>query len=180
MKKSLLVLAVISGLSATAQASVDADQALNALQASISNAEQVIASASAQESLNQLAASVAEAELVLALAYAEDSIRTVRGQEALNALTASVADAELTIAVADSIAAINGISDSRMLAELDTILQRAPDAEANDLIMAVVSERPVLASAIQDIATDAGFNEALVATAIMGGLSSAEATAAGK
>jgi hypothetical protein len=180
MKKSLLVLAVISGLSATAQASVDADKALNALQASVSAAEQVIASVSAQESLNQLAASVAEAELLLSIAYADDSIRAVRGQEALNSLTASVADAELTIAVADSIEAINAVSDSQMLAELDDVLQNTPDAAANDLIVAVVSERPVLASAIQDMATDAGFSEALVATAIMGGLSNAEATAAGK
>ena len=67
-----------------------------------------------------------------------------------------------------------------MLSELDTVLDKVDQFEANELIMAVVSERPVLAAAVQDMALEAGYSEAMVATAVVEGLGSAEATAAGK
>ena len=127
-----------------------------------------------------LAAVLADAELTLAVASATDAIREVRGQEAINMLAASVANAEISISLADAGELIDSISDSQMLAELDDSLINANVGDANDLIMAVVSERPMLASAVQNMALDAGYNEGLVASAVIGGLGGAEATAAGK
>lgn len=113
------------------------------------------------------------------IVFAEQAITEVRGQEAINLLTASVANAEVTIALANATETINAVSDDQMLAELDTLLDGSDADTANGLIMAVVAERPVLASAIQDMAITAGYDEAMVASSVVNGLGDAAATAAG-
>ena len=180
MKKQIASLLFSSAIAFPALATTPADNAFDALNQSINNAEMVISQVEAQDAINRLTASIAEAELTLSVAYAEDSLRQVQGQEAMNSLLASVANAELSISVADSIDAIDAVSDDQMLAELDAILPGASADTANDMIVAVVSERPMLASAIQESATALGLNDAMVASAIINGLGSTEATAAGQ
>lgn len=192
MKKQILSLAMGVALPFTAaQAAMtpDAQAALNNLSASVASAEltlslveadKAIGDVRAQEAINLLAASLADAELSISLASANDAIRQVRGQEAVNMLMASVANAEVTFALTDAAMALASVSDETMLSELDGILSNVDAEEANNLIMAVVSERPMLAAAVQGMALDAGYNEAMVASAVVSGLGSAAATAAGK
>lgn len=192
MKKQLISLALgltLPMVAAQAATKADAQAAMNNLNASVASAELTIAlvgaeeaigEVRAQEAINQLAASIADAELSISVASANDAIREVRGQEAVNMLVASVANAELTLALADAAMTVAAVSDETMLSELDGVLGNVDTDEANDLIMAVVAERPMLAAAVQDIALTAGYNEAMVATAVVSGLGSAAATAAGK
>ncbi len=190
--KTLLAATVALALpfsSAFAESKADAQQALNALKGSVASAEltiavadaeQAIRSVEAQEAVNMLAASIAEADLSIALADANDAIRFGQGQEAVNMLAASIAGAEVSIALASANESIQGVSDMQMLAELDTVLDGKDADGAADLIMAVVSERPMLAAAVQDMAIGAGYNEAMVASSVFGGLGDLPATAAGK
>ncbi len=129
--------------------------------------------------INELNAAVASAELVLSVDNANQALQQVRTQEAFSALTASVANAQLTIAMADASDAIRAVPDAVILAELDQVLQSNPDQSAN-MIMSVISERPMLAAAVETLSTDAGVDGALVASAIASGLGSAQATAAGQ
>ncbi len=190
--KTLVTAAVALALpfsSAFAESKADAQQALNALNGSVASAEltlavvdaeQAIRSVEAQEAVNMLAASIAEADLSIALADANDAIRFGQGQEAVNMLAASIAGAEVSIALASANESIQGVSDMQMLAELDTVLDGKDADSASELIMAVVSERPMLAAAVQDMAIGAGYNEAMVASSVFGGLGDLPATAAGK
>ncbi len=190
--KTLVTAAVALALpfsSAFAESKADAQQALNALHGSVASAEltlavvdaeQAIRSVEAQEAVNMLAASIAEADLSIALADANDAIRFGQGQEAVNMLAASIAGAEVSIALASANESIQGVSDMQMLAELDTVLDGKDADSASELIMAVVSERPMLAAAVQDMAIGAGYNEAMVASSVFGGLGDLPATAAGK
>ena len=111
---------------------------------------------------------------------ADDAIRFGQAQGAINALASSVAQAEVSIALADAGETIYAASDEQILAELDYLLGSQPADEANALIVAVVSERPLLASAVQDMALQAGMDEAMVASSIVTGLGDAPATAAGQ
>lgn len=173
---------------AQAESKSDAQDALNALNASVASAEltlsvveaeQAIRGVQAQAAVNMLAASIAGAELSIALADAGDAIRFGQGQEAINMLAASVASAEVSIALASASETINGVSDMQMLAELDQVLDGKDADTANDLIMAVVAERPMLAAAVQDMAVGAGYDEAMVASSVFAGLGDLPATAAG-
>lgn len=134
----------------------------------------------AQQVLNTLNGSVASAELALSVAGANDAIREVKAQTAINQLSASVAQADLAIALANANDSIKGIEDSQMLAELNGLLNGMDDQQVSELISAVVSERPVLASDVQTLALNAGFHEDMVATSIISGISEAPATAAGQ
>jgi len=175
---------------AMAEQNSDYQEALNSLNASIASAELSIALANASEAIhevngqsavNLLSASIADAEVSISLANANDAIFAVEQQAAIDGLAALIADAELSIALSEAKDTINGVSDDTMLAELDQLLAAGQhEGEAEQLIMATVAERPMLASSVQAMALDSGFNEALVANAIIGGLSTAEATAAGK
>lgn len=129
--------------------------------------------------VNELNALVANAELVLSVSNANDVLRDVQTQQALGALTASVASAELTLAMVDASDTIHDIPDSVMLAELDQSLQANPE-QSSDMIMSVISERPMLAAAVETLSMDAGVDSNLIAAAIASGLSSAQATAAGQ
>ena len=166
-----------------------AQDALNNLNASVAsaeisislaNAEEAIGEVRAQEAINMLTASLADVELSLSIASATDAIQQVKGQEALNMLMASVANAEIIFALTDASMTLASVSDETMLSELNGVLASVDTDEANDLIMAVVSERPMLAAAVQGMALDAGYNEAMVASAVVSGLGSAAATAAGE
>ena len=182
MKKSLFtagLLAVVTS-SAMAATKMDGEAALGALNQSVSFAEDTIRLAQGQEAVNRLTASVAQAELSLALVDAEEVIRQGQAQEAINMLTASIANAEVSIALADATQLIDSVSDSQMLAELDLLLNQDQGADASDMIMAVVSERPALASAVMNVAVGAGQEEALVAATILSVLDDLPATAAGK
>ena len=97
----------------------------------------------------------------------------------MNMLAASISGAEVSIALASANEVIEGVSDMQMLAELDSVLDGKDADSASDLIMAVVSERPMLAAAVQDMAVGAGYNEAMVASSVFGGLGDLPATAAG-
>ncbi|MGH1373232.1 MAG: hypothetical protein ACRBBW_14420 [Cellvibrionaceae bacterium] len=190
--KTLLTVAVAAALpvsSAFADTKNDAQAALNALNGSVASAEltlavvdaeQAIRTVEAQEAVNMLTASLAEADLSIALADANDAIRFGQGQDAVNMLAASIAGAEVSIALASANETINGVSDMQMLAELDTVLDGKDADSASDLIMAVVAERPMLAAAVQDMAVGAGYNEAMVASSVFGGLGDLPATAAGQ
>lgn len=134
----------------------------------------------AQAALANLNSSLATAELDLAVISAEEAIGEVQANEAMAALLASVANAELGIALAQATEAINGVSDHQLLAELDDSLKGADAVEANDLIMAVVAERPMMAALVQDAAINAGLSEQVVASAVFAGLADAPATAAGQ
>ncbi len=129
--------------------------------------------------IGDLNAAVANAELVLSVDNANQVLQTIQTQEAFGALAASVANAELTLAMADASDAIRIVPDAVMLAELDQVLQANPEQSA-DMIMSVISERPMLASAVESLSTNAGIDGALVASAIATGLGSAQATAAGQ
>ncbi len=132
-----------------------------------------------QDVVNELNSLVASAELLLAVDNANQVIQDIETQAAFDELAASVANAELTLALADASEAINAIPDAVMLADLDQALQSHPE-QANDMIMSVISERPLLASAVESVSAEAGVDGALVATAIANGLGAAQATAAGK
>jgi len=132
---------------------------------------------SAQDAINELSSSIAAAELSISLAEANVAIMDGQSMEAVQMLTASLASAEMSISLAGAYDTLSTVSDATMLAELNSVLGRE-DADA--LIMATVAERPMLASAVQGMALEAGMNEAMVANAIIGGLGSAEATAAGQ
>lgn len=191
-RKTLVALAATVALpfsSAFADSKADAQHALDALNGSIASAELTLAvvdaehairSVQAQEAVNMLTASLAEADLSIALADANDAIRFGQGQEAVNMLAASIAGAEVSIALASANETIQGVSDFQMLAELDTVLDGKNDETASELIMAVVAERPMLAAAVQDMAIGAGYNEAMVASSVFGGLGDLPATAAGQ
>lgn len=190
--KALLTVAIAAALplsSAFADNKSDAQAALDALNGSVASAEltlavvdaeQAIRTVEAQEAVNLLTASLAEAELSITLADANEAIRFGQGQDAINMLAASIAGAEVSIALAGANETINGVSDMQMLAELDTVLDGQDANSASDLIMAVVGERPMLAAAVQDMAIDAGYNEAMVASSVFGGLGDLPATAAGQ
>jgi|GEM_PF-1975102 len=192
VNRKLMPLALAAALpfgATQADTKADAQAVMNQLNASLANAELSIALAEAeyaigevqaQEAINMLAASIAEADLSITLASANDAIRQVQGQEAINSLLASVANAEVSLALVDASMAVASVSDETMLQELDSVLDDVGSDEANALIMAVVSERPMLAAAVQDMALSAGYNEAMVATAVVSGLGSAAATAAGR
>ena len=159
---------------------MSAEQAINSLNNSIASAEQAIRTVRAQEAIDYLSASVAEAELTIALADAGDAIRYGQGREAANALAYSIANAEVSIALVNATETIRGVSDNQMLAELDSLLDGENPESADQLISAVIGERPLLASAVQDMAIGAGYDQAMVASSIMSGLGDAAATAAGK
>lgn len=174
---------------AQAATKADAQQALDMLNGSVASAEltlavvgaqEAIRDVQAQEAINLLAASIAQAELSITLADTGDAIRFGQGQDAINLLAASIAGAEVTIALADASETINGVSDLQMLAELDTVLDGNDADGASELIMAVVAERPLLASAVQDMAVGAGYDEAMVASSVLGGFGDMPATAAGQ
>jgi len=192
MKKILLTVAL--GLSlplsaAQAGQNLNAQNALNSLNASVASAELSIALANAndaisdvrgQDAVNQLSASVANAEVSISLANAYDAIALGERHEAMNMLTASIASAEMSIALANGNETLSGVSDETMLSELSGLLADTQTQNADQLILATVSERPVLASTVQAMALESGLGEAMVASAIIGGLSAAEATAAGQ
>ncbi len=190
--KTLLTVAIAAALpvsSAFADTKNNAQAALDALNGSVASAEltlavvdaeQAIRRVETQEAVNMLTASLAEADLSIALADANEAIRFGEGQEAVNMLAASIAGAEVSIALASANDTINGVTDLQMLAELDSVLDGKDDDSASDLIMAVVSERPMLAAAVQDMAVGAGYNEAMVASSVFGGLGDLPATAAGQ
>jgi len=183
IKHTLFSLALIVALPSSVQAAtgkLDAQAALGQLNGSVANAEQVILDVRTDQAFAQLQAGIADMELTLVLASADEAIKQVRGQEALNQLMASVADAEIGISLAQANEVIQGVSDMQMLAELDSSLQGSGADQANELIMAVVSERPMLAAMVEGMATGAGLDDALVASAVFSGLASAPATAAGE
>jgi len=189
--KTFLAMAVAVALpfsGAFAESKSDAQAAFDALNGSVASAEltiavvgaeQAIRSVQTQEAVNLLTAGLAEAELSITLADANEAIRFGQGQDAMNMLTASISGAEVSIALASANEVIEGVSDMQMLAELDTVLDGKDADSASDLIMAVVSERPMLAAAVQDMAVGAGYNEAMVASSVFGGLGDLPATAAG-
>lgn len=129
---------------------------------------------------SKLSSEEAIMSLQQSIAFAEQAILDANGQQAVNVLAASIANAEVTIALANATETINGVSDNQMLAELDGLLDGSDADTADSLIVAVVSERPVLASAIQDMALAAGYDQAMVANSVVAGLGDAAATAAGK
>jgi len=192
MKKILLTVALSLSLplsAAQAGQNHDAQNALNSLNASVATAELSIALANAneaisdvrgQDAINLLTASVANAEISISLANAYDAIALGERHEAMNMLTASIASAEMSIALANGNETLSGVSDETMLSELSGLLADSQTQNADQLILATVSERPVLASTVQAMALESGFNEAMVASAIIGGLSAAETTAAGQ
>lgn len=192
MKKILLTVAL--GLSlplsaAQAGQNLNAQDALNNLNASVAaaelsialvNANEAISHVSGQDAVNQLSASVANAEISISLANAYDAIAFGERHEAMNMLTASIASAEMSIALANGNETLNGVSDVTMLSELSGLLAKSDTPNIEQLILATVAERPMLASSVQTMALDSGYSEAMIATAIIGGLSAAEATAAGQ
>ena len=118
--------------------------------------------------------------LAHSVSSAEQAISDSRAHAAINALAASLAEAEMSIVLVDASETIYAASDEQILVELDYLLDKQPGTEANELIMAVVSERPLLAAAVQDIAVQSGMDEAMVAASIMSGLGDAPATASGQ
>lgn len=183
IKHTLCSLALVAALPSVVHAATekfDAQAAINQLNGSVASAEQTILDVRTGQAFAQLEAGIAEMELTLVLASADEAIKQVRGQEAINQLMASVADAEIGISLAQANEVIQGVSDMQMLAELDSSLLGSSAEQANDLIMAVVSERPMLASMVEGMATGAGLDDALVASAVFSGLASAPATAAGQ
>lgn len=183
IKNTFFSVALIAALPAGVQAATekfDAQAAINQLNGSVANAEQAILDVRTDQVFAQLEAGIADMELTQVLASADEAIKQVRGQEAINQLMASVADAEIGISLAEANEVISGVSDMQMLAELDSSLQGSGAEQANELIMAVVSERPMLAAMVEGMATGAGLDDALVATAVFSGLASAPATAAGQ
>jgi len=182
-KHTLFSLALVVALPSSVQAAtgkLDAQAVIEQLNGSVANAEQVILDVRTDLAFAQLEAGIADMELTLVLASADEAINQVRGQEALNQLMASIADAEIGISLAQANEVIQGVSDMQMLAELDSSLKGSDADQANELIMAVVSERPMLASLVEGMATGSGLDEALVASAVFSGLASAPATAAGQ
>ena len=182
IKRTSLFLALVA-TAAVAQADTadtDARNAIAALNHSISFAEAAIMEVQSQEAVNMLTASIAEADLTIAIAEANFAIRDVSTQEAFNQLAASVAQADLTIASVEAQVAINAVDDDQLLNELEATLANANNDVASDMILAVVSERPMLASAVQDRALAIGMDEQLVANALTAGFGEAAATAAGK
>ena len=174
-----LALAATAAL-AQADVSKDPSHAIAALNQSVAFAEDTILEVQSQEAINMLTASIAEADLTIAIAEANFAIRDVTTQEAFNQLAAAVVEADLTIAAVEVQVAINSVTDDQLLNELEATLDGADSDLATDMILAVVSERPMLASAIHDRAMSAGLDEALVANALTAGFSEAAATAAGK
>lgn len=158
----------------------DPAAAIAALNSSLSAADDAILAVSSQEAVNLLTASIAEADLTIALAEADFAIRDVSRQEAFNQLAAAIANAELSIASVEAQVAINTVSDDQLLNELEATLANADATHADNMIRAVVSERPMLAAAVQDRALSAGIDEVMVANALTAGFSEAAATAAGK
>ncbi|WP_439135870.1 hypothetical protein [Pseudomaricurvus sp.] len=134
----------------------------------------------AQQALNALSGSVASAELALSVAGANQAIREVQTQDAINQLSASVAQADLSIALANANETIKATDNGQMLNELDALLNGMDDHQVSELISAVVSERPGLAADVQTLALNAGFQEDMVASSIISGISDAPATAAGQ
>lgn len=177
---TLPAIALLSCSAIAAPQTADANAAIQELRQAVSFADAAIRDVQGQEAVNQLHAAIAEADLTIALASASEAIRDVQGQEAVNMLAASVANADLNIAFVEAQVAINQVGDDQLLNELSETLANADDTRANDMIMAVVSERPMLAAAVQDRALGAGINEALVANALTAGFGEAAATAAGK
>ncbi len=190
MKKTLLSLALglALPLSGAQAGQTDSQDALNELSASIAAAELSISLVEANSAINEvtsmdamrmLSASIADAEVTISLVNATEAIVAVERQEAINTLMASIAGAEVSIALADANELVNSVSDTTMLAELNQLLD-SQAGNPEELIMATVSERPMLASAVQAMALSSGLNGDMVASAIVGGLGATEATASGK
>ncbi|UTA47386.1 hypothetical protein L1F30_14630 [Simiduia sp. 21SJ11W-1] len=177
---SIAGLALISSMAQADTALKDASKAAQALTDSLAYADEAIMAVSSQEAVNLLTASIAEADLTIALAEADFAIRDVTRQEAVNQLAAAVVGAEFAIASVEAQVAINSVSDDQLLNELDATLAGATADDANDMIRAVVSERPMLAAAVQDRALAQGLDEAMVANALTAGFGEAAATAAGE
>ncbi len=140
---------------------------------------QAASQADADHAINQLKGSLASAELTLSLVEAEEAIRAGQAQTAINHLTASLASAEVVMSMADATEAVRHVGDEQLLNELDALLQGQDMGQAAGLMAAVVAERPELASDVQTLGLDAGYDEAMVATSIFTGLGDAPATAAG-
>lgn len=180
LTRGLLALALAGSFAHAGETLKNADKAAQALSDSLTYADEAILAVSSQEAINLLTASIAEADLTIALAEADFAIRDVTRQEAFNQLAAAVVGAEFAIAAVEAQVAINSVSDDQLLNELDTSLANADAAHANDMIRAVVSERPMLAAAVQDRALAIGLDEVMVANALTAGFSEAAATAAGE
>lgn len=164
---------------ASAASKTDPEHTIHALDRSIAAADHAIRLVQAQEAVNLLSGALANAEMSIALAHANDAIRFGQGQDAINALTSEIAHAEVSIALANASELIDSVPDEQMLNELDATLRAQPDS-ADAMIAAVVSERPLLAEAVQGRALDAGLDPAMVAFSVVDGLGMAPATAAGK
>lgn len=177
---TLLALAMISSLACAEEQARDPAAAVKALNDSLAFAEQSIQEVRGQEAINLLTASIAEADLTIAVAEADFVLRDIEQTQAFGALAASVANADLVIASVELQQAIASVSDDQLISELEASLASADEIEASDMILAVVSERPMLAAAVQDKALAAGLNEAMVANALTAGFGQAAATAAGK
>ncbi len=180
LTRGLLGLALIGSMAQADTPLKDASQAAAALESSLSYADEAIMAVTSQEAINGLTASIAEADLIIALAEADFAIRDVSRQEAFNQLAAAIVSAEFAIASTEAQVAINAVSDDQLLNELESTLASADAEHANDMIRAVVSERPMLAAAVQDRALSVGLDEVMVAHALTAGFSEAAATAAGK
>ncbi len=134
----------------------------------------------AQPALNALNDSLASAELTIALADANQALGHIQAQEIMGDLSAGVAAAEISIALATVNEFIQGVDDQQLIHDLQSTLQAGSDSSHLDLIASVVAERPTLAAAVQELAIDMGYDEALVAAAVVSGLSEAPVTAAGQ
>ena len=159
MTKTIIAttLALLLPVTAQAETKRDAEPALSALEASLANADRTLALVQAQEALNR-----------------------VYAQEAISALNTTLARAEVTLALVEASDILNTVNDTTLLAELQGLLDGNAGDRVAGLITAVVSERPGLAPEIQDMALTAGYGDTLVAAAIISGLGTAPATAAGQ